>query len=80
MFRTVVIASFMFIWGSPWFEPLRPSPVNVPLANYHHEVKVAARDAVRFVENFEAVRSAQFMQGYFFPQDYFDFVSGRLGE
>lgn len=73
MFRSLLIAGFVFAWGSPQFEDLRPAGLDIPLVNFHHEVKGVARDAVFAVQSVDAVRDLEFMD------EYFDFVTGRLG-
>ena len=65
MFRTVLLASFVFAWGSPQFEDLRPKALDVPLVNFHHEVKGVARDAVHAAKEVDALRHAEFMRLYF---------------
>lgn len=65
MFRTVLLASVAFAWGSPQFEELRPGPLDVPLENFHIEVKAMARDAIYAVQGIDVVREARFMDGYF---------------
>ena len=72
MFRTVIIASFMFIWGSPQFADMRPGPLDMPLTNFHTEVRGIARDAVFAVRSVDAVRDLDFMD------EYFELVSQRL--
>lgn len=65
VFRTVLLAAFAFAWGSPQFADLRPGPLDVPLVNFHHEVKAVARDAVYAVQSVDAVRDLEFMDTYF---------------
>ncbi|MEM1285948.1 MAG: hypothetical protein ACFB01_04540 [Cohaesibacteraceae bacterium] len=72
MFRTVLLASFMFAWGSPQFENLRPEILDVPLVNFHYEVKGVAREAVYVAKEADAIRHAEFMRPYF------DFITSRL--
>lgn len=72
MFRSLLIAGFVFAWGSPQFADLRPAGLDVPLVNFHHEVKGVARDAVFAVQSVQAVRELEFMG------EYFDFVTSRL--
>lgn len=72
MFRSLLLAGFVFAWGSPQFEDLRPAQLDVPLVNFHHEVKGIARDAAVAVQSVDAVRNLEFME------EYFDFVTGRL--
>ena len=62
----------MFAWGSPQFADLRPKALDVPLVNFHHEVKAVTRDAVATVHRVDVVRELRFMDSYF------DFVTSRL--
>lgn len=72
MFRTLLLAGFAFAWGSPQFADLRPDMLDVPLVNFHHDVKAVARDAVYAVQSVDAVRELRFMDGYF------EYVGSRL--
>ncbi len=72
MFRTLLLVGFAFAWGSPQFEDLRPEPLDVPLVNFHHDVRAVALDAVYAVQSVDAVRDLRFMDGYF------EVVIGRL--
>lgn len=65
MFRSIIIAGFAFVWGSPQFADLRPQQLDVPLVNFHHEVKTVAGDAVYAVKSVEVVRDLRFMDSYF---------------
>ena len=65
MFRSVVIAGFLFLWGSPQFADMRPDALDMPLTNFHMEVKGIARDAVFAVQSVDAVRELRFMDAYF---------------
>lgn len=73
MFRSLLLAGFVFVWGSPQFADLRPAGLDVPLVNFHHEVKGIARDAAVAMQSVDAVRDLDFMD------EYFDLVAGRLG-
>lgn len=72
MFRTLVYASMVFLWGSPQFESMRPEALDVPLVRFHVEVKDIARDAVAALESVDDVRRLRFMD------EYFEFITGRL--
>lgn len=72
VFRSLLLAGFVFAWGSPQFADLRPAPLDVPLVNFHHEVKAIARDAAFAVQSVDAVRDLEFMD------EYFSFVTERL--
>lgn len=72
MFRSLLIAGFVFAWGSPQFADLRPAGLDAPLVNFHLEVKGVARDAVFAVQSVDAVRDLEFMD------DYFGFITNRL--
>ena len=72
VFRTVLLAGFAFIWGSPQFADLRPQALDVPLVNFHYDMKGVARDVVFVAESVDAVRDLRFMD------QYFAFVAGRL--
>lgn len=72
MFRSLLLAGFVFVWGSPQFADLRPAGLDVPLVNFHHEVKGIARDAAVAMQSVDAVRDLDFMN------EYFDLVAGRL--
>lgn len=72
VFRAVFLAGFAFVWGSPQFADLRPHALDVPLVNFHYDMKSVAHDAVFVVESIDAVRDLEFMT------QYFDVVTGRL--
>lgn len=72
MFRTLLLAGFAFAWGSPQFADLRPEMLDVPLVNFHHDVRAVAQDAVYAVQSVDALRDLEFMN------EYFDYVSNRL--
>ncbi|MCB1509203.1 MAG: hypothetical protein KDI98_10810 [Hyphomicrobiaceae bacterium] len=50
MTRLSVLMMIPFLWGSPQFADLRPQALDVPLVNYHMEMKSMMRDAVMMVE------------------------------
>jgi hypothetical protein len=72
VFRTLLLFGFAFAWGSPQFEDLRPEPLDVPLVNFHHDVRAVALEAAYAAQSVEAVRDLRFMN------EYFDFVIDRL--
>lgn len=72
VFRTLLLAGFAFVWGSPQFADLRPEMLDVPLVNFHHDVRSVAVDAVYAFESVEAVRNLEFMDSYF------GYVTSRL--
>lgn len=72
VFRSLLLAGFVFAWGSPQFADLRPAQLDAPLVNFHHEVKGLARDAAIAVQSVDAVRDLEFME------EYFSFVTDRL--
>lgn len=72
VFRTLLLAGFAFAWGSPQFADLRPEPLDIPLVNFHHDVRSVAADAVYAVQSVDAVRDLEFMDSYF------GYVTSRL--
>jgi hypothetical protein len=70
--RTLLLAGFVFGWGSPQFADLRPAALDVPLTSFHYEVMGLARDAVASAKSVGNIGDLRFMD------EYFSFVTSRL--